>query len=119
MNKLIDLVKKNKKLIIVSAVIIILILIVYIINVQSQTSQSVGGFAQKTQTELKLASILSSIDGVGDADVMINESEGVITGVVIVCDGADNIMVRNDIINAVSTALSVKRSAIAIYSMTI
>ena len=48
---------------------------------------------------------------------MINESENGIPGVVIVCVGADNIMTRNDILNAVSTALDVDKKIIAIYSM--
>ena len=48
---------------------------------------------------------------------MITEEEGVVTGVVIVCEGAHRIMVRNDILNAVSTALNINKNIIAIYSM--
>ena len=50
---------------------------------------------------------------------MINESDGQILGVVIVCQGADNIMTRSNILNAVSTALKINKDIIAIYSMTV
>ncbi|MBE7088185.1 MAG: hypothetical protein E7370_01480 [Clostridiales bacterium] len=120
MNKLIDYAKKNKTIIIVVIILFALILALYYINTKSSSSQTAGDFTQKTQTEIKLASILSNIKGVGQSDVMINEGEdGEICGVVIVCTGADNIMVRNDILNAVSTALKVEKNLIAIYSMTV
>ena len=61
--------------------------------------------------------ILSSIEGVGDTEVMINEGKDGIEGVVIVCRGADSIMVRNNILNAVSTAMKVDKKNIVIYSM--
>ena len=48
---------------------------------------------------------------------MINEGENGVLGVVIVCEGANNIMTRNDILNAVSTALNIDKNLIAIYSM--
>lgn len=48
---------------------------------------------------------------------MINEGENGILGVVIVCEGANNLMTRNDILNAVSTALNIDKKIIAIYSM--
>ena len=50
---------------------------------------------------------------------MITENEGKILGVVIVCEGADNIMTRSSILNAVSTALNIDKKIIAIYSMTV
>ena len=50
---------------------------------------------------------------------MITENDGQIMGVVIVCEGANNIMTRSNILNAVSTALNIDRKIIAIYSMTV
>ena len=120
MNKPIDYLKNNKTIVIVVLVLFTLIFALYFINTQSSTTQTAGDFTQKTQTEIKLASILSNIKGVGQSDVMINVGQnGEICGVVIVCDGADNIMVRNDILNAVSTALNVDKNLIVIYSMTV
>ena len=118
MQKVLDLVKANKKIIIVLALIIILLGTLYFINrgKQSPTAATVST-QEKSATEQRLTGILSSIDGVGTTDVMINESEGEITGVIIVCQGADNIMTRSNILNAVSTALNIDKKIIAIYSM--
>ena len=112
----------NKKIIIVVILIIVLVGTIYFLNKGAESKgveSSAPAAAEKSATEIKLTSILSSIDGVGATDVMINESQSGILGVVIVCEGADNLMVRNDIINAVSTALNIDKKIIAIYSMTI
>lgn len=120
MRKVIDYVNENKKIIIVVLLIVLLIGAVYFINKRSKmTAQVVANNSQKSETEIKLTGILSNIEGVGSTDVMINESNGEILGVVIVCEGADNIMTRNNILNAVSTALNIDRNIIAIYSLAV
>lgn len=120
MRKVIDYVKKNRKIIIVVLLIAVLIGTVYIIDKgkNSHTSATYGTSA-KSETELKLKGILSSIDGVGNTDVMITENEGKIIGVVIVCEGANNLMTRSNILNAVSTVLNIDKKIIAIYSLTV
>ena len=120
MRKVIDYVKNNKKIIIVVLLIAILIGTVYIIDKGkgSRTSSTTTNTA-KSETELKLKGILSSIDGVGNTDVMITENEGEIIGVVIVCEGANNLMTRSNILNAVSTVLNIDKKIIAIYSLTV
>ena len=118
MRKVLDFVKDNKKVIIVVVLIIILVGTIYFINKASDKSSATSANAgEKSATEVKLTSILSSIDGVGATDVMINEGEEGILGVIIVCEGADSIMTKNDILNAVSTALNISKNLIAIYSM--
>ncbi|MBO5328436.1 MAG: hypothetical protein J6B04_04615 [Clostridia bacterium] len=87
-------------------------------NARSANEES-SNLPQKTQTEIKLTEILSCIKGVGETDVMISEIDGDIKGVVIVCQGADSITIKNDILNAVSTALCINKNLIAIYSMSI
>ena len=119
MRKVIDYVKKNKKIIIVVLLLAILIGTVYIIDKGKTNSSSAVSNSAKSATEVKLTEILSSIDGVGKTDVMITEEEGKIVGVVIVCEGADNLMTRSDILNAVSTALNIDKKIIAIYSLTV
>lgn len=107
--------KEKKKIILVVLLIALLILAVFLFF----GGESTGAFsdASKSDTELRLTALLESMDGVGTVEVMVTEEEGVIAGVVIVCDGADRIMVRNDILNAVSTALNINKNIIAIYSM--
>ncbi len=120
MRKVIDYVKKNKKIIIVVLLIAILIGTVYIIDKGKGSNTSpTGSNSAKSETELRLKSILSNIDGVGSTDVMITENEGEIIGVVIVCEGADNLMTRSNILNAVSTVLNIDKKIIAIYSLTV
>lgn len=120
MRKVLNFVNDNKKIIIVVILIIVLVGTIYFINGSSKKGQQTSaGTGDKTATEVKLTSILSSIEGVGSTDVMINEGENGILGVVIVCEGADNIMTKNDILNAVSTALGINKKIIAIYSMNI
>ena len=120
MRKVIDYVKKNKKIIIVILLIAILIGTVYFIDKgkNSRESSTVTGSA-KSDTEVKLTAILSNIEGVGKTDVMVTENEGKIIGVVIVCEGANNLMTRSNIINAVSTVLNIDKKIIAIYSLTV
>ena len=120
MRTVIDYVKKNKKIIIVVLLIAILIGTVYLIDKgKGSKSSTTINYSAKSETEQKLTGILSSIEGVGKTDVMITEEEGKIVGVVIVCEGADNLMTRSNILNAVSTALNIDKKIIAIYSLTV
>ncbi len=117
MKKVLDLLKQNIKIVIAVVIVVILIIVALAFNYSSNKTQVNDG--KKTQTEEKLETILSNIDGVGATDVMIHESDGMISGVVIVCSGGDNIMVRNNILNAVATALNIDKNNIAIYAMSV
>lgn len=118
MKKAIEILKKNKVIIAISALLIVLIAVAWALfggneSILKTNSTSTEG----SESEIKLMRILSEIDGVGRAEVMINEGEDGVEGVVIVCEGANNIMTRSDVINAVSVALKVDRNEIAIYAM--
>ena len=115
MKALTEWLKDKKKLIIVVLLVALLVVIVFLFF--GSEEESVLGDSMKSDTELRLTALLERVDGVGDAEVMITENDGEITGVVVVCDGANSIMVRNDILNAVSTALNINKNNIAIYSM--
>lgn len=118
MRKVIDYVKENKKIFIVVVLIVILIGAVYVINKSKKPSYT-ATTSTMSATEVKLSGILSSIEGVGNTEVMVTENKDEILGVVIVCEGANNIMTRNNILNAVSTALGISKKIIAIYSLTV
>ena len=119
MKKAIDFLKQNKSALIVLVLLIALIIIAVSLNgnKHSALTSTAGSTQNKSVTEIKLEQILSEIKGVGQAEVMINESEEGIEGVIIVCSGANNLMTRNDILKAVTTALNVKGNNIAIYAM--
>lgn len=119
MRKVLNFVSDNKKIIIVVVLIIVLIGTIYFINKSGNTAATSAPVSGKSETEAKLTSILQRMDGVGEVDVMITESENGIEGVVVVCAGANNIMTKNDILNAVSTALKIDKKIIAIYSMNV
>ena len=121
MKKAVDFLKRNKSALIVLVLLIALIIIAVALNGNRGLSVSTTGAnataQNKSETEIKLERILSEMEGVGQAEVMINEGADGIEGVIIVCSGANNIMTRNNIINAVTTLLKVKGNNIAIYAM--
>jgi hypothetical protein len=118
MKGLINYIKSNRKILICIVLIFVLTIVVIFINKsQSSTVTTSSTTVEMTTTEKKLTDILSSIDGVGQTEVMIYESDDKISGVVIVCKGGNNIMTRSNILNAVSTALNIEKNIIAIYAM--
>lgn len=72
-----------------------------------------GGIA--TQTEEKVSRLLTEIDGVGNAEVMICETEEGVQSVVVVCDGARDFKVVMTIREAVAAALGTEEKTIKIY----
>lgn len=119
MKKAVEFFKQNKNALIVLLLLAALIVIAVFLNGNKSLSASNTGSSSKnkSETEMKLESILSEIKGVGQAEVMINESEDGIDGVIVVCSGGNNLMTRSDILNVVSTVLNVKENNIAIYAM--
>ena len=121
MKKAVDFLKRNRNALIVLVLLIALIIIAIafrgkgVFGVSSTQANYISD--NKSQTEIKLERILSEIDGVGKVEVMISEGADGIEGVIVVCSGANSIMTRNDIINAVTTLLKVKGNNIAIYAM--
>lgn len=115
MKKITETLKANKTVLIIISLILALIFIVVIMN--GGKSESVYSAKTMTATEEKLTRILNSIEGVGNAEVMVTETDEGICGVVIVCDGANSLMVRGDVINAAATALNISKNIIAVYAM--
>lgn len=116
MSKVKSFFTRYKKIIVVAVLLILLIAIASITYGSNKQSLTVDS-TSRSQTEIKLMRILSEIDGVGKAEVMVNEGTDGVEGVVIVCEGANNIMTKNDVINAVKVALKVNKNNIAVYAM--
>ena len=70
---------------------------------------------QYSETERKLVSLLEEMNGVGEAEVMVCETEEGVLGVVIVCEGANDLQVNMHLREAVSTALGTAQSNVKIY----
>ncbi|MGN1234534.1 MAG: hypothetical protein ACI4U2_00955 [Christensenellaceae bacterium] len=96
--------------VVVVAILCILLLVILLLGT-SPAAQSAGG------TEQKLEKVIGKIDGVGDLTVFVNEGDGGIVGVVIVCEGADRLSVRLEIMRAVSTALGVPQQIVQVCAM--
>lgn len=82
--------------------------------------------------EKKLSSVLSEINGIGNIDIMITldtseenrfddkEDELVcvrtpsVRGVIVVCDGGDNIIIREKVISAVSAAFGISTTRVSV-----
>lgn len=68
-----------------------------------------------SESERKISCLLQEIDGVGDADVMICETEDGVQSVVVVCEGARDLQVVINVREAVAAALGTEEKAVKIY----
>ena len=104
-------------------IILILIALVLAIAVwqvfggDSKTQEGVISTSElsKSEEEIKLMGFLSQMQGVGEVDVMIYQTDEGEKSVVIVCDGAEDIQVQMHIREATATALGTTQQAIKIY----
>ena len=70
---------------------------------------------QASESEEKVGRLLREIEGVGEANVMICETEDGVTGVVVVCEGANDLQVIMNVREAVAAALGTEEKAVKIY----
>lgn len=120
MGKVIERLKSKKWLVLLVAALMLSLLGFYVLKrTESSSATQTTTAVTRTETEQKLCNLLESIQGVGQTEVYVNEEDNVVLGVVVVCEGADNIWVKNDILNVVSTALNINKSLIAIYAIKI
>ena len=66
-------------------------------------------------TEEKISKLLQEIDGVGQAEVMIYETDEGVQSVVVVCEGANNLQVVIDVREAVASAVGTQEKNVKIY----
>ncbi len=76
-----------------------------------ETLNAVSG----SESERKVSLLLQEIDGVGEADVMICETEEGVQSVVVVCEGAKDLQVIINVREAVAAALGTEEKAVKIY----
>ena len=70
---------------------------------------------QPTATEVRVMQLLQEIDGVGDANVMIYETEEGIQSVAVVCEGGNDFRVIMNVRGAVAAALGTNEKIIKVY----
>ena len=102
---------KNIKIVALIFIIAISLIIYSSVATSKQTEKTF-----QNEDELRLASILSSIDGAGEVETMISKSSGEIVGVLVIADGASNPLVRLRLLQAASSALGVDSDVVSVFS---
>ena len=102
------------KLIIVIFVAAIFMLTMSILTDEQDTRRRVSD--SNGATESALCSFLSNIEGVGAVNALIEcDNDNNVIGVVVTADGADDPVVRNNIVKGVSTLYDVPASSIMVF----
>ena len=68
-----------------------------------------------TENEQKVVRILEEIDGVGKASVAVCETDDGVESVVVVCEGANDLLVNMHVREAVAAALGADEKSVKIY----
>lgn len=103
----------------VKAIVVLIILIVALLSFDV-FSQNRDGRRQIVDEdggiEAELCNILSDIDGVGEVSVMLQcDEDDNITGVIVTAGGADDPVVKNDLINAVMAVFNISANSVEVF----
>lgn len=109
-----EVLKKQKIKQILLLGLLVLVLLFCCFGVFLQPSTTVNSTLQ-SQTEQKIGQMLSQMQGVGEASVVICQTEEGVESVVVVCEGANQLQTLVNIREAVSTALGIEQKAVKIY----
>lgn len=80
---------------------------------KAETQRSVSQSLENDE-EARLSAILSNLEGAGDVQTMITKSDGEITGVLVIADGAKNPMIRLRLMQACASALGINEDVICV-----
>lgn len=105
---------KIKDFLIISVLAIVLLFAAWKIF-RTDDTQASHSMVSMSEKEEKVARLLQEIKGVGEADVIICESEEEILSVVVVCEGANDFKVTMDVREAVAAALGTEEKVVKIY----
>lgn len=104
---------KTKDLLLVFALLFALVVSAWQIFQKDENQETTAVSA--TETEIKVIRLLEEIDGVGEANVIVYETEEGNKNVVVVCEGANNLRVVMNIRSAVAAALGTEEKAVKVY----
>ena len=91
------------------------VLIVLSLNT-TQTPQAEDITYTQGSVEQRLAHVLSLIEGAGDVEVLVTQSDTGVIGVLIVADGAQELAVRTELMRAAMTALDVPAQSVEVFA---
>lgn len=78
-------------------------------------SSDVEKSVESSSLETELSLLLNEMEGVGEASVMIYETEEGVQSVVVVCSGANDLQVNMNVREAVAYALGTDEKSVKIY----
>ena len=104
---------KRKDVFLLGVLGIVLCVAIWLVVTDGKNLLSSG--KQYSETESKLVALLEEMEGVGEAEVMVCETEEGVLGVVIVCEGANDLKVNMHLREAVATALGTAQTNVKIY----
>ena len=105
---------KTKELLLLAALALILIVAAWMIFHTDDSSKTVLGVSTSEKEE-KVIQLLQQIDGVGEASVVVCETEEGVESVVVVCEGANDFQVVMNVRGAVAAALGTDEKSVKIY----
>ena len=105
-----------RDVLLLSALALLLIFAVWKIF-YTDDKQEVSTMANASESEQKLCALLEEIEGVCKVNVMICEGEDGVESVVVVCEGANDLLVNMNIREAVAAALGTDEKSVRIYLM--
>lgn len=105
----------RKKELLILAVVGMLLLLAVAFVFGDNNKRTLNGAESFSDNEAKVCALLEQMQGVGDAHVMIYESDDGVESVVIVCEGANDLQVIMNIREAVAAALGTQEKAVKIY----
>ena len=105
---------RSKDILILAVIGLGLLVAVWSVFQPTQTENSVATMSFKGE-EQRLGYILSQMDGVGEAEVMICELDDGEKSAVVLCEGANNLLVNMNIREAVAAALGTNEKSIKVY----
>ena len=106
--------KKKREILVLGIVSMLLMIAVWQVFFKESTTET--SLTIMSENERKVSNILKEIEGVGEASVMICETEEGVQSVVVVCEGANNLRVVMDVREAVAAALGTAEKSIKVYS---
>lgn len=102
------------------SIIIIVIVILLSFDVFSQNNDGRRQIVDRDGgVEADLCMILSDIEGVGEVDVMLQyDEDDRITGAIVTAGGADDPIVKNNVVNAVMALFDISASNVEVFKKT-
>ena len=104
---------KTVRILLVALAALLLLLAVWKVFFSTETKKPSA--YQPTAQEERLEQLLSQIEGVRNATVMISVADDETVGAVVVFEGADSILTRIRVIEVASNALNLSKERILVY----